>query len=79
MHGNVWELCGDAGHKNYEGAPSDDRAWMEEGNESRVLRGGGLRSTDRRCRTASRYRYPRTAGSYYVGFRVSCAASPKAQ
>ena len=79
MHGNVWELCMDAGNQNYKGAPSDDRAWMEDGNTSRALRGGGLRSTARRCRTASRYRYPRTASSYYVGFRISCAASPKAQ
>ena len=85
MHGNVWELCMDIAQSNYDGAPSDGSAWIKSGSakkgevESRVFRGGGLRSTARRCRTASRYSYPRTASSYYVGFRVSCVACPKAQ
>ncbi len=76
MLGNVWELCADVGHQNYEGAPADGSAWMAGDNGSRALRGGGLRSTDRRCRTASRYRYPREVGSYYVGFRIACEALP---
>ncbi|MDP6634555.1 MAG: formylglycine-generating enzyme family protein [Phycisphaerae bacterium] len=85
MHGNVWELCADAQHSNFEGAPSDDRPWMKgsvpnkDGALARVLRGGGLRSTDRRTRSASRYSYPQTASSYYVGFRVSCALPAKAK
>ncbi|MBL7133412.1 MAG: formylglycine-generating enzyme family protein [Phycisphaerae bacterium] len=84
MHGNVWELCMDMQHKNFEGAPSDDRAWMDggekraDGTPGRVLRGGGFRSTDRRCRSASRYSYPQTAGSYYVGFRIACDVGAKA-
>ena len=29
MHGNVWEWCLDEWHDSYEGAPTDDSAWME--------------------------------------------------
>jgi len=76
MHGNAWEFCMDTMHKNYEGAPTDGGAWIkdgimrEDGVSSRVVRGGGLRSTDRRVRTASRYSKPQNCGIYYVGFRV---------
>jgi len=85
MLGNVWELCMDVAHKNYEGAPSDGSAWIKngivatDGTASRGLRGGGLRSTDRRCRVASRYSYAQRASSYYVGFRIMCAAGAKAR
>jgi len=71
MLGNVWELCMDAMYPNYDRAPDDGSA--RTGNDRRVLRGGGLRSTDRRCRVASRYAYHRTHSSYYVGFRIMCA------
>ena len=41
MHGNVWEWCLDYWHNNYEGAPTDGSAWIEEGDSTfRVLRGG---------------------------------------
>jgi formylglycine-generating enzyme required for sulfatase activity len=78
MHGNVWEMCLDAQHGNYKGAPSDGSAWIKDGEMAddgtmgHPLRGGGLRSTDRRVRTASRHFYRQTASSYYVGFRVIC-------
>jgi len=83
MHGNAWEFCMDMTHKNYEGAPTDGSAWIEGGHVSengiagRVLRGGGLRSTDRRVRSASRYGYPQNVGSYYTGFRIVCEIAPK--
>ena len=79
MHGNVWEACLDTQHTNYEGAPSDGSAWIKDGETTNIdgrevmrhpLRGGGLRSTDRRVRTASRYSYPQTLSAYYTGFRV---------
>ena len=75
MLGNVWELCMDAMYPNYEGAPSDERA--RTGNDNRALRGGGLRSTDRRCRVASRHAYHRTHSSYYVGCRIMCEIKAK--
>ena len=85
MHGNVWEFCMDVAHKNFEGAPADGSAWLKGGTSkegelpSRVLRGGGWRSTHRRVRTASRYAYPPALPSYYVGFRITCAVGKKSK
>ena len=40
MLGNVWELCEDRWHPNYEGAPSDGSAWTTGSEVARVVRGG---------------------------------------
>lgn len=42
MHGNLWESCQDAWHDNYEGAPTDGTAWVEEAFGFRVFRGGSF-------------------------------------
>ena len=43
MHGNVYEWVEDRCHGNYEGAPSDGRAWTSGGDDRhRVARGGSL-------------------------------------
>jgi len=75
-HGNVWEWCLDVWHDDYEGAPTDGSAWMEEGALSyRLLRGGSWGTDPWYCRSACRnlnnpaYRYN------YLGFRVVCAAA----
>jgi len=77
MHGNVWEWCEDHWHGNYEGAPANGSAWLDEGAEEdarRVLRGGSWDYDPRDCRSASRIDFG--AGSRYtsVGFRVVCFA-----
>ena len=54
MHGNVWEWCLDHWHESYEGAPEDGSAWLSEGEESRLLRGGSWDYFPRYCRSACR-------------------------
>jgi formylglycine-generating enzyme required for sulfatase activity len=41
MLGNVWELCADLWHRNYQGAPTDGSTWTKGGGASgHVVRGG---------------------------------------
>ena len=72
LHGNVWEWVEDCWHNNYEGAPSDGRAWTSgcDGGARAVVRGGswyvipqGVRSAYRNWNWPS-YRY------FLVGFRL---------
>jgi formylglycine-generating enzyme required for sulfatase activity len=71
MHGNVWEWVEDCYHADYNGAPKDGSAWIEEGECSgRVVRGGSWVNYPRYLRAASRVRS--TTGNRYdfLGFRV---------
>jgi formylglycine-generating enzyme required for sulfatase activity len=71
MHGNVREWCLDAGHKNYNGAPTDGRAWVENGNgDQREVRGGAFIGPSLYCRSASRLDVYHTRGRSDIGFRV---------
>ena len=54
MHGNVWEWCQDNWHSNYDGAPTDGSAWLDN-REYHVLRGGSWNNHPRYCRSAYRY------------------------
>jgi formylglycine-generating enzyme required for sulfatase activity len=72
--GNVWEWVEDCWHENYNGAPTDGRAWREENGgmcNLRVIRGGSwdlnpvnLRSSNRGWNTAD-IRYD------LIGFRLA--------
>lgn len=81
-HGNVWEWCLDDWHDNYDGAPTDGSAWMNENNNlsqakgRAVLRGGSWVDYPIDCRSAFRYNFDGSAGrgliNDSIGFRVVC-------
>jgi formylglycine-generating enzyme required for sulfatase activity len=79
MHGNVWEWCSDQWHNNYEGAPEDGRAWIDdEVNKKknnmniRLLRGGSWNYFPGLCRSAFRD-YDHPVNRYFgIGLRVCC-------
>ena len=78
MHGNVDEWCLDHWHNDYEGAPTDGSAWLDEEtddkNVARVLRGGAWDDDPGVCRSATRFiSYARDA-AFNIGFRVVCSA-----
>ncbi len=51
MSGNVWEWVEDDWHRDYRGAPTDGRAWVDSPRASnRVYRGGSCSVTARHCR-----------------------------
>ena len=75
MHGNVWESCLDNWHDNYDGAPTDGSAWVDNDNLYQIMRGGSWLNYPANCRSA--YRNDASARVTYldpVGFRVVCAA-----
>ncbi|MEH1893304.1 MAG: formylglycine-generating enzyme family protein [Nostoc sp.] len=81
MHGNVWEWCIDDWHDNYEGAPTDGSAWVDDNDNlsknqgNAVLRGGSWDDFPYLCRSASRddfFRGERGFIYYTFGFRVVC-------
>ena len=73
MHGNVYEWVADCWHDNYEGAPSDGRAWTSGGNGNfRVVRGGCWDNDDPwLLRCASRHEWSPSYRVYLFGFRLS--------
>jgi formylglycine-generating enzyme required for sulfatase activity len=71
MHGNVWEWCQDTYHENYNGAPTDGSAWIDN-NQYRVLRGGSWLNIPILCRSAYRSINTRDFILNVIGFRVVC-------
>jgi formylglycine-generating enzyme required for sulfatase activity len=76
MHGQVWEWCADHWHDNYEGAPTDGSAWLDDtDNDNRMLRGGSWSFDPVYCRSAYRGSFDAGDGYFLNGFRVACAAA----
>ena len=72
MAGNVWEWVEDDWHSNYNGAPDDGSAWVEEPRGSaRVRRGGGFNDAAYGLRAALRVGGNPSVGSSYFGVRCA--------
>ncbi|BAZ13372.1 serine/threonine protein kinase [Calothrix sp. NIES-4071] len=77
MHGLVWEWCQDNWHDNYNGAPSNGNAWLDNDNYCRLLRGGSWRSYPYDCRSAFRDLSNPDVDPYSFGFRVVCGGAAR--
>lgn len=76
MTGNVWEWCADVWHNNYEHAPTDGGAWIEEGQQNRrVARGGAWGSYSATCFLYFRERYNPDVRYTHNGFRLALSVS----
>jgi formylglycine-generating enzyme required for sulfatase activity len=75
MHGNLWEWCTDTFHSNYIGAPTDGTAWIENGSNRRILRGGSWIDLPINCGAMDRNHDHESfdCHKYIYGFRVVCA------
>jgi formylglycine-generating enzyme required for sulfatase activity len=74
MHGNVMEWVQDCWHDNYNNAPNNGEAWMNENGgycDAAVLRGGSFYFTADRMRSAERARGFRDGESNGIGFRLA--------
>ena len=71
MHGNVTEWMEDCWNANYNGAPSDGKAWLTGECTRRVLRGSSWYGSPREVRSASRFGLTTTLRMDSLGFRVA--------
>jgi formylglycine-generating enzyme required for sulfatase activity len=72
MHGSIYEWVEDDWHEDYNGAPDDGRAWIDESRGVfRVARGGAWNSYAQLCRSAYRYYNGPQWGRGDVGFRLA--------
>ena len=71
MHGNVWEWVEDCYHNGYLGAPSNGQAWIFEGCENRVFRGGSWSDVPSFLRSGSRNTATIDDAFNNLGFRVA--------
>ena len=77
MHGNAMEWVDDCWHENYEGAPTNGRAWIASGNCSiRVARGGSWHNPATHLRSAFRNGIEVKKRQTHYGFRVARAVDP---
>ena len=71
MGGGVDQWVEDCWHRNYQGAPADGSAWVENGCSSHVIRSGSWRKDSDYARTASRGSYDTNVRYPTHGFRVA--------
>ncbi len=71
INGNLKEWTADCWHVNYNRAPDDGTAWVNEGCESRVVRGADWSSTPDLSRSALRLSARETTRGVRVGIRLA--------
>jgi formylglycine-generating enzyme required for sulfatase activity len=71
MGGTVDQWVEDCFHKNYQGAPTDGTAWLEDGCTSHVLRSGSWRNDARYVRPSNRDGYDTNVRYPTHGFRIA--------
>ena len=76
MHGNVWEWVEDCWNDNYEGAPTDGKAWKSGDCSRRVLRGGSWSDLPRGLRAAYRFGLGTGIRISVNGFRLARTLAP---
>jgi formylglycine-generating enzyme required for sulfatase activity len=75
LSGNLWEWVQDHWHDNYDGAPTDGRAWIDPDarkDNNRVLRGGAWLYHEDQARAANRWSDVPDDRHAYKGFRCAC-------
>jgi len=71
MHGNVSEWCEDIYHEDYQGAPNDGTARINDGDQDlKVIRGGNWQDWDISCGAGDRTIGTASEQWKYIGFRV---------
>jgi formylglycine-generating enzyme required for sulfatase activity len=71
MGGGVDQWVEDCWHRNYQGAPADGSAWVENACPSHVIRSGSWRKDSDYARTSSRGSYDTNVRYPTHGFRVA--------
>ena len=71
MGGSVDQWVEDCWHKNYQGAPADGSAWVENDCPSHVIRSGSWRKDSNYARTSNRGSYDTNVRYPTHGFRVA--------
>jgi formylglycine-generating enzyme required for sulfatase activity len=74
MHGDVWEWCEDTWHDNFNGAPADGKAWIDDNLGKRVRKGGSWNNDAKLCRSATREWHWQGDRYNDIGFRVAISA-----
>jgi formylglycine-generating enzyme required for sulfatase activity len=71
MGGCVDQWVADSWHKNYQGAPADGSAWVDEDSFTRVIRSGSWKNDASYARSGSRDHYDARVRYPTHGFRVA--------
>lgn len=71
INGNVSEWVEDCWHDNYQRAPADGSAWVNDGCARRVIRGASWASSPDQARSGFRLTAGQTSTNARLGFRVA--------